>query len=115
MREEAEKATGGGGGDGAGDGDALLLAARKLPAAATADVTDAPSSSVGKSRRYINLTGFPFPLGPFVERPTVATTIVPGKVYSFEQEQALSGIPANVRATVFRMRDNLVLVRGGTQ
>ena len=86
------------------------------PAAATAaDVVgsaadSAPKATAGKSRRYINLTGFPFPLGPFVERPTVATTIVPGKVYSFEQEQALSGITANVRSVVFRMRDNHLLV-----
>ena len=86
------------------------------PAAATAaDVVgsaadSAPKATAGKSRRYINLTGFPFPLGPFVERPTVATTIVPGKVYSFEQEQALSGITANVRSVVFRMRDDHLLV-----
>ena len=33
------------------------------------------------SRRYINLTGFPFPLGPFTERRTVETELVPGKVH----------------------------------
>ena len=62
------------------------------------------------SRRYINLTGFPFPLGPFTERRTVMTEVVPGKVYSFEQEQSLSGITANVRSLVFRMRNNHLLV-----
>jgi hypothetical protein len=62
------------------------------------------------SRRYINLTGFPFPLGPFFERQTVATEIVKGRVYGFEQEQSLAGITANVRSVVFRMRDNHLLV-----
>ena len=68
------------------------------------------AASKTPSRRYINLTGFPFPLGPFTERQTVQTEIVPGKVYSFEQEQKLSGITANVRSVVFRMRDNHLLV-----
>jgi hypothetical protein len=58
----------------------------------------------------LNITGFPFPLGPFTERKTVQTEIVEGKVYGFEQELRLSGISANVRSTVFRMRDNHLLV-----
>jgi len=79
---------------------------------ATTTITAAAESSAAKppSRRYINFTGFPFPLGPFFERKTVETDIVPGKVYGFEQEIRLSGISANVRSTVFRMRDNHLLV-----
>ena len=38
------------------------------------------------SRRYINLTGFPFPLGPFTERRTVETELVPGKVPGYKIE-----------------------------
>jgi len=62
------------------------------------------------SRRYINLTGFPFPLGPFFERSTTPTELVKGRVYSFEQTQDLAGITANIRSVVFRMRDNHLLV-----
>jgi len=62
------------------------------------------------SRRYLLFTGFPFPLGPFTERKTVQTELVKDRVYSFEQEIRLSGISANVRSTVFRMRDNHLLV-----
>ena len=40
----------------------------------------------------------------------MATELVAGKVYGFEQEQMLSGITANVRAVVFRMKDNHLLV-----
>merc|ERR1719161_1754657 len=70
----------------------------------------AQSLSAPPSRKYLNITGFPFPLGPFTERKTVQTEIVEGKVYGFEQELRLSGISANVRSTVFRMRDNHLLV-----
>ena len=95
---------------------ALLIAAPPVPAILSpAMAADPPAiakeaASKTPSRRYINLTGFPFPLGPFTERQTVQTEIVPGKVYSFEQEQKLSGITANVRSVVFRMRDNHLLV-----
>ena len=78
------------------------------PPAAAAASQGVPAKTA--SRRYINLTGFPFPLGPFTERRTVATELVPGKVYGFEQEQKLSGITANVRAVAFRMKDNHLLV-----
>ena len=62
------------------------------------------------SQQYLLFTGFPFPLGPFTERKTVETELVKGQVYSFEQELRLSGISANVRSTVFRMRDGHLLV-----
>lgn len=95
----------------------LFVGLQPLPAAfATAppdlqQVAAAPAKA-GKSagRGYINLTGFPFPLGPFTERRTVETELVKGQVYGFEQEQSLSGITANVRSVVFRMRDNTLLV-----
>lgn len=73
-------------------------------------VVQKSGESIKSSQKYINFTGFPFPLGPFFERKTVETEIVPNKVYGFEQEIRLSGISANVRSTVFRMRDNHLLV-----
>lgn len=78
----------------------------------TTAVTAAAETGTAKtpSRKYINLTGFPFPLGPFFERRTVETELVPGRVYGFEQTLDLSGIEANVRSVVFRMRDNHLLV-----
>ena len=76
----------------------------------SASTADASADAGSPSRRYINLTGFPFPLGPFFERVTVPTELVKDRVYSFEQEQTLAGITANSRCVVFRMRDNHLLV-----
>jgi hypothetical protein len=75
--------------------------------AATASQATEPATA---SRAYLNVTGFPFPLGPFFERKTVITELVNDKVYSFEQPQDLAGITANVRCTVFRMRDGRLAV-----
>ncbi len=69
-----------------------------------------PTAAKPPSQRYLLFTGFPFPLGPFTERKTVQSELVKGRVYSYEQEIRLSGISANVRSTVFRMRDNHLLV-----
>lgn len=55
-------------------------------------------------RVYINLTGFPFPLGPFVARRTVLDEIVAGRVWSIEQEQTLFGIRVNVRSVAIKLR-----------
>mmetsp|Transcript_26647 Transcript_26647/g.49053 ORF Transcript_26647/g.49053 Transcript_26647/m.49053 type:complete len:594 (+) Transcript_26647:75-1856(+) len=79
----------------------------------TTEVVAAAESSTAApaaSRSYVFLTGFPFPLGPFFERKTVQTELVKDRVYSFEQQIKLSGVTANVRSTVFRMRDNHLLV-----
>ena len=100
---------------------ALLLTASSLPhePAAAVDLCPlelvvsracVPAASAEASRDYLLFTGFPFPLGPFTERRTVQSELVPGKVYGFEQEIRLSGISANVRSTVFRMKDNHLLV-----
>merc|ERR1719247_3071282 len=91
---------------------ALMLIVPPLPSMSTPAMAEpaAAAKPAAASRRYINLTGFPFPLGPFTERRTVQSELVPGKVYGFEQEQQLSGITANVRSVVFRMSDNHLLV-----
>jgi len=62
-----------------------------------------------RKRRYINLTGFPFPLGPLFERATTVQELHRGRVWAFEQEQSLgvgvgSTITANSRMVVVRLR-----------
>ena len=84
-------------------------AVSKAPVAATA-TTAAPVAATAASRKYLLFTGFPFPLGPFTERRTVQSELVKGRVYGFEQEIRLSGISANVRSTVFRTKDNHLVV-----
>lgn len=60
------------------DPKAAAKAERRAAAAAAKQQGDKAKAA---SRRYINLTGFPFPLGPFTERRTVETELVPGKVH----------------------------------
>ena len=91
----------------------MLLSSAFLPPSLDAALAAPPPAAVvsqAPSQQYLFVTGFPFPLGPFTERKTVQTELVPDRVYSFEQEIRLSGISANVRSTVFRMRDNHLLV-----
>ena len=56
-------------------------------------------------RRYVALTGFPFPLGPFFARRTVREEIVPGRIWGFEQEQNLFGITVNSRMVAVKLRN----------
>ena len=86
------------------------LPASAAPAAAAVAPTAVAPAAKAPSRSYLLFTGFPFPLGPFTERRTVGTELVRGKVYGFEQEIRLSGISANVRSTVFRTKDNHLVV-----
>jgi len=51
---------------------------------------------------YVNLTGFPFPLGPIFERRTVRREVGDG-IWTFEQEQSLANISVNVRMTAIRL------------
>eukprot|EP00884_Botryococcus_braunii_P004826 jgi/Botrbrau1/14344/Bobra.0014s0001.1 len=57
------------------------------------------------SRFYFNVTGYPFPLGPFFSRKTIRKEIDPGSLWVFEQEQGLgfSNVSTNVRMTVIRL------------
>ena len=61
-----------------------------LPAAAAP-----PTQQHAPSRKYLFVTGFPFPLGPITERRTVQSELVKGRVYGFVQELRLSGITVN--------------------
>lgn len=65
---------------------------------ATKDAT----TSTGVGQRYINVTGFPFPLGPLFERRTKRTRVGDG-MWTFEQEQSLANIAVNVRMTAIRL------------
>nr|BAJ91073.1 predicted protein [Hordeum vulgare subsp. vulgare] len=87
---------------------APLHALRRPRLAVSASTTDEASgtSSSSSSRFYFNFTGFPFPLGPFLNRRTTRTEAVKGSVWLFEQEQALgfSSVSTNTRMTVVKLR-----------
>ncbi|GKF05130.1 homoserine O-acetyltransferase isoform 4, partial [Tanacetum coccineum] len=55
---------------------------------------------------YVNITGFPFPLGPFLNRSTIRTEVVKDCIWLFEQEQALgfSSVSTNTRMTVIKLK-----------
>ncbi|XP_055825372.1 uncharacterized protein LOC129893947 isoform X2 [Solanum dulcamara] len=62
------------------------------------------SGGVCGGRFYLNFTGFPFPLGPFLNRQTIRTEAVKDTIWLFEQEQALgfSSVSTNIRMTVIK-------------
>ena len=57
-------------------------------------------------QQYFNATGYPFPLGPFLNRPTIRKELVKGAIWGFEQPQSLGGsnVTANIRMTVVRLQ-----------
>jgi hypothetical protein len=55
---------------------------------ATSDDVTTSSEDEAK-RRYVNFTGFPFPLVPFLSRRTVLREVVKNKVWTLEQEQGI--------------------------
>ncbi|OAY80010.1 uncharacterized protein LOC109708840 [Ananas comosus] len=66
----------------------------------------AGSGGGGAERFYLNFTGFPFPLGPFLNRRTIRTEAVRDCIWLFEQEQALgfSSVSTNIRMTVIKLK-----------
>jgi hypothetical protein len=52
-------------------------------------VDDEEEAKVKASRRYVNITGFPFPLNPLFSRKTVLAEVVTGLVWTLEQEQGI--------------------------
>ncbi|PIA39569.1 hypothetical protein AQUCO_02600191v1 [Aquilegia coerulea] len=64
------------------------------------------NNSTNGSRFYITFTGFPFPLGPFLNRSTTRTEAVKNCIWLFEQEQALafSSVSTNIRMTVIKLK-----------
>lgn len=53
-------------------------------------------------RSYVNVTGFPFPLGPIFDRRTLRKQVGDG-IWTFEQEQSLANIAVNVRMTAIKL------------
>ncbi|GAV65717.1 DUF4336 domain-containing protein [Cephalotus follicularis] len=72
----------------------------------SSDSASASGGGGGGGRFYINFTGFPFPLGPFLSRRTIRTEAVKGCIWLFEQEQALgfSSVSTNIRMTVIKLK-----------
>ena len=81
---------------------------------ARATGTSSSSSKASSSRRkYVNFTGFPFPLTPVLSRRTTRTTLIERVAWSFEQEQGIGfglGVTTNVRMTVIRLNDGSLWV-----
>nr|CAB3461002.1 unnamed protein product [Digitaria exilis] len=77
----------------------------RLAVSASAGQAEAAETS-GSGRFYFNFTGFPFPLGPFLNRRTIRTEAVKGSIWLFEQEQALgfSSVSTNIRMTVIKLK-----------
>lgn len=70
-------------------------------------------TDVEARRRYVNVTGFPFPLTPLLSRRTALREVVPGLVWTLEQEQGIGlglGVSTNVRMTVVKMEDGRLWV-----
>ena len=86
--------------------------ATAVRATSSEDVTSTSSEDEAK-RRYVNFTGFPFPLVPFLSRRTVLREVVKNKVWTLEQEQGIGfdlGVSTNVRCTIVKMRDGRLWV-----
>ncbi|KAL3526564.1 hypothetical protein ACH5RR_011220 [Cinchona calisaya] len=72
-----------------------------------ASATGISSNGGGSGGRfYFNITGFPFPLGPFLNRRTIRTEAVKDCIWLFEQEQALgfSSVSTNIRMTIIKLK-----------
>lgn len=67
-------------------------------AAASARITRNRSSTGLADQSYLNVTGYPFPLGPITKRATIRKDIVKGVIWGFEQPQSLGG--SNVTTNV---------------
>lgn len=64
-----------------------------------------------RDRKYSLATGFPFPLGPFSERKTIRSELVPG-MWAFEQPQNLAGsnVHTNIRMTAMKLSSGGLLI-----
>ena len=92
----------------------LALSSTRRATAVRATSGDVTTSSEDEAkRRYVNFTGFPFPLVPFLSRRTVLREVVKNKVWTLEQEQGIGfdlGVSTNVRCTIVKMRDGRLWV-----
>ena len=81
-----------------------LVRRAAAPAASKQQRAQKPRSD--PDQQYVNVTGYPFPLGPFLNRPTIRKELVKGAIWGFEQPQSLGGsnVTANIRMTVVRLQ-----------
>lgn len=80
---------------------------RVLVADTGAKAAAAASNDKGtKKDSYLNITGFPFPLGPLVKRNTLRREIVRDTMWVFEQPQSLgfSNVTTNIRMVVIKLK-----------
>ena len=72
---------------------------------ATSSDVDTSSTTRRGDRSYVNVTGFPFPLGPYLERKTLRYEIEKDRIWTFEQPQSLgfSSVGVNIRMTVIKL------------
>ncbi|KAK9699346.1 hypothetical protein RND81_08G168600 [Saponaria officinalis] len=79
---------------------------RKPHVLVASSVSSSDGGGGGGGRFYVNITGFPFPLGPFLNRRTLRTEVIKDCIWSFEQEQALgfSSVSTNIRMTVIKLK-----------
>ena len=92
----------------AGSQKVAAPARKAAPRAAPAPSPTAAASAAAKESKTstsYTLLGSPFPLRPVFERKTLVTTVVPNKMWSFEQQQGLgfSNVTINTRMTVIRL------------
>lgn len=78
--------------------------AGKAPGGTTAVAAQPKPAGTG-SRFYFNITGFPFPIGPFFSRKTVRTEVEKGTIWTFEQTQSFPfAVFTPVRMTVIKLK-----------
>ncbi|KAG6777640.1 hypothetical protein POTOM_017466 [Populus tomentosa] len=69
--------------------------------------TSTCTNSGGGGRFYLNFTGFPFPLGPFLDRRTIRTEAVKIRMYRAIRTRAsirFSRVSTNIRMTVIKLK-----------
>ncbi|CAN6332439.1 unnamed protein product [Urochloa humidicola] len=85
-----------------------FLRSRRPRLAVSASAAAESEAASGSERFYFNFTGFPFPLGPFLNRRTIRTEAVKGRIWLFEQEQeqalGFSSVSTNIRMTVIKLK-----------
>lgn len=88
----------------------IMPVSRQSSAGRTAD-DEQDQRSKRRDRKYSLATGFPFPLGPFSERQTLRTKLMPG-MWAFEQPQNLAGsnVHTNIRMTAIELSSGGLLI-----
>lgn len=90
------------------DINATRITRRRVPCRAVVrgGLNTQPVATKPRKDSYLNITGFPFPLGPLTERNTIRREIVKDTMWVFEQPQSLgfSNVTTNVRMVVIKLK-----------